>query len=449
MERHATHGKQPLAGLIIVCALIALFTLGTRGSIARGQNEIPMVEQPKARIASLVSKLGSENFSERQTANEELLSLGGAAREEIELATKHQDPEIRLRAKVLLRELQIEDLWSATQVTIPKEPLAASLVIRSLAEQTGNRLMVGDPYGTFHDKELVLSPRQGAFWNLLDQTCLASGNRVRPNTDLRTPGLVVVSGNLGKYPVAYSGPMRLQINSARRAFSEELKYDELNSEVSHSFQFELQMMWEDRFRLIAYKAQPELVEGVTDNGQNIAALQPSGGSWNLAGPGMRQVTAGLRLHPPSPSAKNLALLHLKWGLFAVGDMASIEIPVTGANEPKFQDDVELNLINTQHGPGARCEVTLRMTRDVAPAEPQQAWIQENIVELFDAMGRPWRKQGETDSLTEEGVQIKATFLGDGTQSEPTTIRFSYPRIRSQRDLEFTFTGVPLPVATPH
>ena len=40
------------------------------------------------------------------------------------------------------------------------------------------------------------------------------------------------------------------VTHARRVFAEELDYEQLEAEQSHTFQLDLQAMWEDRFRLV-------------------------------------------------------------------------------------------------------------------------------------------------------------------------------------------------------
>jgi hypothetical protein len=400
------------------------------------------------RIASLISRLGSSSYADRRAANDELAMMGAETRQQLEVAARDADPEVRLRAKALLIRLKVLDLWSAGRVTCEAKSLPASKLLATIAEQTGNHILMGDQYGSFHDQTLELKEPTGDFWQVMDEVCRQSANRMRPHYDTRQPGLVVVAGEPGKFPVAYSGPVRSQINSARRVFTEELDYEDLDSELTHTFQLNLQMMWEDRFKLVAYRSQPELTVARTNTGIELSATQPSGSGWNVAGSGTRQLTMSLRLHPPATTAKELDTLSLKWGLIAVGDMATLEVSNLTSPEPHFQDDVELVVESVQSGPGSRQEVSLRMTRDLVVPEPQEVLFQENDVELLDAQGRAFRKQGQTNNLTETGARMKVTFIGESSDSVPKTLRFIYPRIRAQKDVELVFRHVPLPSAKP-
>ncbi len=103
------------------------------------------------RVARLVHELGADSFAVRTLASEELAKLGAAARAEIVAATRSDDPEVRLRAKDLLRAINVSDLWSPARFTCPQGPTAAAVILKQLSEQTGNHVLIGDQFGTFTD----------------------------------------------------------------------------------------------------------------------------------------------------------------------------------------------------------------------------------------------------------------------------------------------------------
>jgi hypothetical protein len=426
-------------------AMVCLATLGGLPTLGSLRAQEPDVQ---VRVAALIRKLGSDSYEQRKLASDELSKLGVQTRLQIEQAALSEDAEVRLRAKELLKQIKTWDLWSPGIVSYKCEKQPAAKILAAIAEQTGNRLLVGDQYGTFQDADVDLDYPDGSFWEVLDDLCRQSKNHVRSHYDTRNPGLVVVSGGPGKNPVAYAGPVRAQITSARRVFIEELDYDDLDSEKTHTFQLHMQVMWEDRFRLVAYRSQPELVEALTDNRLALSATQPSGSGWNVANQGTHQLTMELRLHPPATSAKRLDTLKLKWGLIAVGDIATIEVSDLNSTSPHFQDDIELIVESMQESAGARYEVTVLANRDLVIPEPQEVLFQENDLSLIDGEGRPFRKQGQTNSLTDRGARIRLSFAGESTDSKPKLLRFAYPRIRAKHDLEITFRDVPLPVGRP-
>ena len=272
-------------------------------------------------------------------------------------------PEVRLRAKELLRRLGAEELWQAGKFEYTAASAPASEAVEALVKQTGNHVLLGDQYGNFDDKPIEAMYGNGEFWPAIDDICRRTGNRLRPHFDPREPGMVLSVGKPGQYPTAYAGPIRAQILSARRAFTEELDYEAARSDKSHTFQVNLQMIWEDRFRLTAYRSQAELVSAITNVGTNVASTQPSTTGWNIAGGGARQLTMTLRLHPPATAATKFDTLTLKWGLIAVGDMATLEVDDFTAATPHYQDDVELRVESMDFGPGQRCELSLLLLRD--------------------------------------------------------------------------------------
>jgi hypothetical protein len=417
---------------------------------ALGIQHSAVSQQPadEIRLAHLIRNLGSDSFVERDRASAELAALGAATQRQLEEAVEHPDPEIRLRAKELLKRLRVEELWSPAHVRYQANQVSPAEALVALLQLTNNRVLVGEQYGSYRDQPVDLDHDDSEYWQVMDDLCRKSGNRVRPHYDTRTPGLVLVSGVAGKNPVAYAGPVRAMVTHARRVFTEELDYEQLGTEQTHTFQLDFQAMWEDRFRLVAYRSQPELVAAVAADGTALAATHSAGGGWNIAGPGTRLISLSLRLRPPATTAKAIDTLKLRWGLVAVGDMASIEVADLDSPQPHFQDDVELIVESVQRGPGARCELTLVVVRDLVVPEPQELLFQESEVELFDAQGRAFRKQGQTNSLSELGAVMKLSYTGESADSVPKLLRFNYPRIRSQRDLVIVFHGVPLPVGRP-
>jgi hypothetical protein len=400
------------------------------------------------RVARLVKDLGSADFDARERASAELARLGPQTREQLELAAESDDPEVRAHVLALLKRLKLDDLWLPSPIHCRLEGGSASQALTLLSEQTGNRLLVGDQYGAFQDAPVELTYDGAPFWLVLDEVCRQTGNLVRHHYDTRTPGLVVVSGLPGKYPTAYSGPVRARIASARRVFIEEHDYEDDTSEVTHSFQFNVQMIWEDRFRMVACRSQPELVEATTEAGDDLASAQPAGATWNVTSPGTRQLAMSLRMHPPSTSAERLRVLRLSWGLIAVGDMQTMIVNNLDSTAPHLADGIELVVESVQERPGGRYELSLVVNRDLVVPTPPEILFQENDLALFDGDGRPFRQQGQTNSLTDRGARIRVTFVGESPQSAPKTLQFAYPRLRDERELQITFRDVPLPTARP-
>ncbi|MGE0606331.1 MAG: hypothetical protein AB7O62_04325 [Pirellulales bacterium] len=435
--------RPTLLKLLPAMILPALFCLVWPCSTARGQET-----KDEPRVARLIKNLGSDAYLDRKQASAELARRGASVRRQLEKAADSPDAEVRLHALSLLKNLKLADIWAPALVDCQTQNLPAKDVLELLAQQSGNHILTGDQYGPFHDLPVTLDLTQVPFWRALDALCQGTGNQVRQHFDTRSPGLVLVAGEPGKFPAAYAGPVRARVTSARRVFIEEYDYEQAKSDVTHTFQLNVQMMWEDRFRLVAYKSQPELVSAITADGQELPGGPPSGSSWNVANAGTRQVAMTLRLQPPSVAAPTLRSLTLKWGLIAVGDMATLEVADLASTEPHVQDDVELIVESIQERPPSRYEVTVIVNRDLVIPQPQEVVFQENEFELLDAAGQPFRKQSQTNNLTDQGAKIRFTFSSDTPGAVPGKLRFSYPRLRAEKDLEIEFRDVPLPVGRP-
>jgi hypothetical protein len=400
----------------------------------------------EVRVARLIKELGDRDFTTRASAHDQLSKLGPESRAQLENALKDADPEVRLRASQLLEHLKLESLWAGSRASVHASGEPASEILLSLARQTGNHIHVGDPYGTFAEAKIDADYSDVGYWEAVDDICRRTGNRLRPHYDTNTPGIVVSSGSPGEYPRAYTGPVRAQITSAKRNFVEELNYEENRSELTHSFHINLQFNWEDRFHIVGYATQPELVEGRTDNHVVISGAQPSGGGWNATSPGLRQVTASLKLNPIPVSAASLEVFTIKWGLIAVGEPAVLEIADLECGKVHSQDDVAVKIESIENQAAGKYIVTLNVLRDLAMPDPYEIVFREYETELIDQQGQPFRVQSQTPALTDRGIQLRITYAS--AESEPKSLRLHYPRLRARRDVHLTFRDVPLPVGRP-
>src|ERR1700722_3772550 len=127
---------------------IAWAVLSVTGQAALAQAQAPA---DGVRIARLVRQLGAREAQSRAAAEQALVALGPASRAQLEQALAHDDPEVRLRARVLLDECLTDELWSASEVRFPPDTRQATSVLNSIVAQTGNRLLVGDQYGAFNE----------------------------------------------------------------------------------------------------------------------------------------------------------------------------------------------------------------------------------------------------------------------------------------------------------
>lgn len=442
-----------------VALLISTFALAIAAPSALAQTETdtrpparktaaPAGEEINVRVARLVSDLASPSYAARHAADEELARLGQAAREQIELASRSDDLEVRTRATRLLRQLKVDALWQPSLVQLTANGAPAKEVIAELVKKTDNRLSAGDQFGAFRPGKVTLSSDQHSFWQVVDKVCEQTNNRFRPNYGSGSAGWVLVAGDGGKYPVAYAGPVRARISSARRVFVEEFNYRDTKSDASHTLQFNLQISWEDRFRLVAHHSQLEVATAIDDKGGQTTGTVVPDQDWTLFESNRKQLKMAVRLRPPATTATELETLTLRWPLTAVGDQAVLETNSMAIDETFQQEDATLTIERVRQR-GSLWQVTVAVTRDLAVPEPREILFTENEFNLIDDDGNAYPVQSTTKlGLTAGTVRLKLTFSADSAASQAAKLRMRFPRIRDQRDLMITFRNVPLPRAQP-
>ena len=436
--------------IVPIVMLLLSNALGQDRSPPEARQDSETVDPQEARVARLVTRLGSDSYLDREAADAALAKIGRPSRGQLEAASDAQDAEIRLRARRLLSRLKVSDLWSPTTVVLSKPNLNVSQALEEIAAQTGNHVLVGEEFGEFNNRMLLLDTSPTTFWEAIDEVCRQSENHVRPLFDPR-PGVMMIAGASGKQPVAYSGPLRAYITGARRVFTEQLDYNRLTSDTEHTFKIDMKILWEDRFRLVAYRKAPQLIEAVTDTGKKLLPVKRASGRdvWNVTSSGMRHVSASIALRPPALSDGELDRFKLEWNMIAVGDMATIDVTDLESKQPRHGDHLEL--VVEKVGKVRRSDhyvVTVLILRDLIVPEPREILQHENRLELFDSEGRRFKPQGASSVLFDRGVRVTARFRMPTADAKPDRLQISYPRIRDQRTLEIEFRHVPIPIAKP-
>jgi hypothetical protein len=400
------------------------------------------------RVARLIDQLGSERYSERASATSELAKLGTSARSQLEAASQSPDPEIRMRAGELLGQLRALDLWAPSMIDCRLQNQPVSRVVAYLAEQSGNHIRLSDLNGKYNDRQVSLNFPVGTFWQVLDEACRQSNNRVRCHYDTREVGFLLTAGAASSAPTAYAGPFRAQITRLVRTFSDRLDFGEDGPQRLHAFDIDVQMIWEDRFRLVGFRSNPVIVEATTSTGESLTPVQGVAGNWQACAASTKQLQSRLGLSPPPVAAHQLDRLTLRWSMMAIGEMRQLEMDELMEGRRTARDGVQAVIDAIDRRDRDRVEIACVVSRDISLPDPAEIVFQEYRLDLHDAEGRAWRNQGSSFLLTDRGVQVRTTFLRDGDQEQPRSLVLHYPGIRSQRDVDFTFLKVPLPRSRP-
>jgi hypothetical protein len=405
-------------------------------------------ERTEPRVARLIGQLGSDRYSDRAAATSELARHGAGAREQLRAALLSPDPEVRIRAGDLLAQLRALDLWAPSVVDCRLQGVTVSRVVALLADQSGNHIRTSDLNGKFNDRLVSLNYPAGTFWEVLDEACRQSNNRIRSHYDTRETGFLLTSGPASTAPTAYAGPFRAQITRLVRSFSDRLDFGEDGPQRMHAFDIDVQMIWEDRFRLVGFRTNPVVVEATTSNGESLTPVQGVAGNWQACATSTKLLQSRIGLSPPPVAAKELSRLALRWSLMAIGEMQALEVNDLAKVREASRDGVHLVIDSIERRDRDRMEVACVVSREISLPDPAEILFQEYRLEMQDGDGRLWRSQGSSFLLTDRGVQMRTTFVRDGEQGEPNSLVLRYPGIRAQRDVEFVFLGVPLPHSRP-
>jgi hypothetical protein len=396
------------------------------------------------RVARLVEQLGSDQYKERDRASSELAKLGTTARRQLEAAAKSPDPEVRLRAADLLAQIRALDLWAPSMVDCRLSNAPLSQALSLLIDQSGNHVQMSDLNGKFNDRPVSLNYAHAPFWQVLDDACRQSNNHVRCHYDTRESGFLLSAGPASTAPTAYAGPFRAQITRLARTFSDRLDFGDDGPQRVHAFDLDIQMVWEDRFRLVGFRSNPVIVEATASTGESLTPVQGVAGNWQACAASTKQLQARLGLSPPPVAAKELSRLTMRWSLMAVGEMRQVIVDDLAESRRENRDNVELVIDSVERRDRDRVEIACVVARDIALPDPAEILFQEYRVDVQDSEGHAWRGQGSSYLLTDRGVQIRTTFVRDGEQGEPKSLVLHYPAVRSQRDVEFSFLNVPVP-----
>ena len=93
--------------------------------------------------AALVTRLGAPKYVDRETAGEELVKLGRAAVPALLKACQSSDPEVRLRAEIVIARIEAGELLAATRIRLDLRDRPLTEAAAEIAKASGTRLIPG------------------------------------------------------------------------------------------------------------------------------------------------------------------------------------------------------------------------------------------------------------------------------------------------------------------
>jgi hypothetical protein len=167
---------------------------------------------------SLIDKLGSAKFKERESATLALDRLGKDALPLLRAALKTAEPEQRHRAAVLIQRieerLEVEQLLAPKKVRLSYNNVPVLDALDDFAAKACVTIEVEGDHAGPRGRLLSLDTGEVTFWEALDQFCAKAGLRERPLSPLvplePLPRIVLEDAKPLRLPAAYLGGVRLR-----------------------------------------------------------------------------------------------------------------------------------------------------------------------------------------------------------------------------------------------
>jgi hypothetical protein len=452
--------------------------------------------------ATLVARLGSARYVERQAASEALEKLGREALPALRDARNHEDPEVRQRVRNLLSRIASDRMVQATMLRLDFVNRPLPEVVAELSSRAGMplQLMPEDP-GAWRGRQVTLQADVPVpFWVALDRLSEAGQVRLMPVGMGGVGGgsLVLTTGPSGTSgPTSDRGPFRTVVTRIHReqartfgpgpgaAFEPAVILGPNGRPIPNAprvggggvaaegrltelFAVDLQITVEPRMSL-SQTGAPRLTAAVDDLGQSMLPT-PEGAPGGMAravsfggATSMGGVVVSIPLKFPGRAGRLLKELA---GTIPVLLTARKEEPLVialdGAVGRTFEsEDASITihalepLPNNQ--PGTQIELTVAPR---AAAEPPSAdglvgggapmWLArqpgmgaQGPIEILDAQGRAYRQWFPRSSqVSPEEVRMTLSLMAAEGLGPPSQLRY-YGMTRAQAEVDFHFKDLPL------
>jgi hypothetical protein len=446
---------------------------------------------PEADPTSLVARLGSPRFVEREQATRSLQELGAKALPALRAARESKDPEVRTRVAALVDRIESELIVRPTLVSLRFRDRPIKEVVQSIAEQSGLPLqLVNEALPKWRETRITLEePEPVPFWTALDRLCEAGHLGYNPNALINMGNgqrqIVQVNDQYGATSepggIAVDGPFRLtltNLNHTRhrmvnpaggmvRAFQpgmgqvRPIRAGAANANVMDTFTFNMQVMGEPRL-LLAMNGPLKVLEAEDDAGNSLLPPQQANGNgmahqmgyfnnWNQAG--AQVVPMGGQLAYPEHAGRRIKRLKGVVPLtVATRKTEPMSIDLAEAAGKTFQAGETTLIVHEANKPnpnpgqaGTVLDLTIRTEPVGGPNNPnaQPAIQPQTQIELVDASGKPvnWWQQ----SLNGRPGEIRLGLVANpqGNVKPPAQLRF-YELVRATTEVSFEFHDILLP-----
>jgi hypothetical protein len=426
--------------------------------------------------STLVSKLGSTRFADREAAARALEGMGREAVVSLRAARFDTDPEVRTRAADLLERIERTLLVQPTPIALDftNRPLAE--VVQTMSTRAGMPLAL-DPDENdrwLNLRTTLVAEKPVPFWTAVDRLCAASprlraglgpptaaGRGSSPSILLFDPG----ERARPPAPTSDSGPFRVKVVSLHYQRDRLLDAvpgagDDLGA--AEQFQARLQVLCEPRL-MISQGGGPRILEAVDDAGQSLRlisrAAEPDDGAALFSDFGMSgTVQFPLALRYPDRPGRVIKRLR---GVVPVTVSARKPDPIVarlvGATGKTFLgNDASLVVRDVKSDPN---ESRITLVFSVQPRGESAPGVlpsarrarmfglggefSEQQFEVLDARGKPLILLMQEANPEGDSVRLTLVLAKTDGAAAPALLKF-YGLTRTTADVDFAFQDIPMP-----
>jgi hypothetical protein len=394
-------------------------------------------EQQK-RIDQLIKQLGSEGFTEREQAQQELARIGLPALESLRQAAKDPEVEVSRRAAELVARL--EELLAAQKDLAPKkvhlrvQDVSVADAVAELSRLSGYPIRIGGDPAKLKERKITLDTGEVPFWQAFDQLCLKAGLTEISGGE-EAGSLQVADGTPKPTPTSYAGAVRLRVvpGSVKRQ--------------DGVAEFVLELSIEPRFRQPRVLTAARIDTARDDQDRLLTGLEPpTEKAVRMRAP------AALRLAEQSKSLKELSGTVLFETVLADKVLIIDKVPASVGKSVRNDEGQGLRLDGYDKRPNGDIQIRATwskvMQRNGGAIVINQNTFNEFQPELRDANGLLFQAAVQpAQSITISNMNLSVTrtiiYRPQPGCGEPAELSLSSNR-KSALRVPFSFADVPLP-----
>jgi hypothetical protein len=412
-------------------------------------------------INHLVADLAAEDWQVRQSAQDELVSMGAAVLPRLyEVARDSCDAETRQRAEAAAAQIAEDQLIGPSMVTLDFVEAHPRDVFAELGRQANAELLPVPaelwelrPWG-----RITVDVQRKPFWAALREISDETGVELRQWNDgmrlLQSAG----GHTAGRWTV--SGPFLISLNRCGR--SQSIDYAQADA-VSSEFQLTFTAMAEPKLHVLRAAYLARLDEARDEKGNSLLPTEFAGQvealeqSFVANSSGVWQFTA--RLHWVPETGSQLSVLRGAVAALVQTRHETIEVPdvLSAAGITRSSGGVSLTVTDIKKS-GERYDLTAVLSRDRAAAAPAPGdgvvWDHihhaPNDLKLLDDQNRPLLRSRLDTAGAGDSVEVSMTFArqdASGTRvrpGEPFKLVWQIPIETKELSIPFEFHDVPIP-----